>query len=163
MTMNAPDKTLTPAYYNATALEATMASQRKLADAWAIGQNAIAELAAWKGKGLTPQIGCGLQEATLGDAKVWIEYEYEPASGDGFNEPREEASVTVIGVLINGTMCDAQDVAPHMLDEWSVEVMAALNDDAQSMHFDRDDSRDDDDADMASDRWERDMNARQGA
>ena len=138
--MNAPDKKAALAHYE--------------------GQAAIAELARWQGKGLMPRPGCGLHQTSLDDAEVWIEYEYEPASGDGWNEPREEASVTVIGILINGVMCDAQDVAPHMVDEWSVEIMEALNDDAQSQFQDRDDSRDDEAADRASDRYERDLDAR---
>ena len=128
-------------------------------DRTAISEAAVAELARWQGKGLTPQNGCGLHQTSLGDAEVWIEYEYEPASGDGWNEPREEASVTVIGILINGCMCDASDVAPHMLDEWSVEIMEALNDEAASQFREPDDSRDDEAADRASDRWAQDRDA----
>jgi len=124
------------------------------------GQAALAELARWQGKGLTPQAGCGLHQCILGDADVWVEYEYEPASGDGWNEPREEASVNVICVLINGVMCDAQDVAPHRCEEWAVEIMEALNDDAQAKFQDRDDSRDDEAADRASDRYEQMLDAR---
>ena len=94
-------------------------------------------LDAFHGAGLQAAAGCGLHETTLGEAAVWVEYEYEPASGDGWNEPREQATVSVTGVLINGKLCKAQDVAPHMLEEWAVEVMESLNDDAQAMYVDR--------------------------
>jgi len=112
--MTAPDRAATLAHYEGQAALA-----------------ALAELARWQGKGLTPQAGCGLHQCILGDADVWVEYEYEPASGDRWNEPREEASVTVICVLINGVMCDAQDVAPHRCEEWAVEIMQTLADEYQ--------------------------------
>ena len=122
-------------------------------------QRAIDEL---HGKTLQAASGCGLQQVHLGDADVWVEYEYEPASGDGWDEPREEATVTVIGVFLNGVMCSA-DVAPQMIEEWEVEIMESLNDEAASQFREPDDSRDDEAADRASDRWEQARDARAAA
>ena len=46
--------------------------------------------------------GCEIVEANIGPASVRVEVECEPASGDGWNEPRHEADFAASRVLING-------------------------------------------------------------
>ena len=91
------------------------------------------ELGRWMGYGLTPQRGCGLREMTLGDATVTVEYEYEPGGGDGWNEPRYDAEVNILNVLINGQMCDAEDCVPSgVIERWEQELLEAIPEQAEA-------------------------------
>lgn len=84
------------------------------------------ELRTLKGTNATPQSGCEFHRTIIGDAEVLCEYEYEPASGDGWNEPREPATVTLIQILVNGKWCDAEDVLPaERIEKIEVEIMEA--------------------------------------
>lgn len=64
-----------------------------------------------EGHNLKAARGCSLAYLVFGPLEVAVEYEFEPASGDGWNEPRYEASVSVLRVYLNGYWCDAEDVA----------------------------------------------------
>lgn len=88
------------------------------------------ELRTLKGTNATPQRGCSFHTTTLGDADVLCEYEFEPASGDGWNEPREPATVTLIQLFINGKWCDAEDIlSRERIERIEVEI-AETRDDA---------------------------------
>ena len=61
---------------------------------------------------------------TLCDVDLVCELDYERASGDGWNEPRYEASVSVLRVYLNGCWCDAADVASgDQITKWEVDIM----------------------------------------
>jgi hypothetical protein len=89
-----------------------------------------AELARWQGKGLKPQRGCAFARLSLGDAEVLVEYEYTPGEPPVYNldspmcGPGCGPEVAILNVLINGEMCDAEDVIPeHVLDRWRDELI----------------------------------------
>ena len=77
-----------------------------------------------EGNNLKAARGCSLAYLTFGPLEVAVEYEFEPASGDGWNEPRYEASVSVLRVYLNGCWCDAADVASaDQITKWEVDIM----------------------------------------
>ena len=94
------------------------------------GQAAIAELQRLRGVGLSPRPGCKLAEMILGEATVMVEYEYSPGrpgvhtlrNGDpGY--PDEPAELALLNVLINGCMCDVQDVIPPaVIERWEQQI-----------------------------------------
>lgn len=104
-----------------------LAASQKLAD----------ELAKLQGHGHTPQNGCFHVEAFLGDADVLVEFEHEGASGDGWNEPRYEESITPLCVLINGTWVDCDQFAPEVLNRWHEKGWEHLKDLAERDAEDR--------------------------
>ena len=76
------------------------------------------------GNNLKAARGCSLAYLVFGPLEVAVEYEFEPASGDGWNEPRYEASVSVRRVYLNGHWCDAQDVASaDQISKWEVSIL----------------------------------------
>lgn len=81
-----------------------------------------ADLEVYRGTALTPQAGCALHQTSWGDATVWVELEIQPEEGDGWNEPHHDESVRVIGILVNGRMCDAdladEDTQERWVQEW---------------------------------------------
>lgn len=95
------------------------------------------ELAKLQGHGHTPQNGCFHVEAFLGDADVLVEFEHEGASGDGWNEPRYEESITPLCVLINGTWVDCDQFAPEVLNRWHEKGWEHLKDLAERDAEDR--------------------------
>ena len=77
-----------------------------------------------EGNNLKAARGCSLAYLVFGPLEVAVEYEFEPASGDGWNEPRYEASVSVRRVYLNGHWCDAQDVASaDQISKWEVSIL----------------------------------------
>lgn len=77
-----------------------------------------------EGHNLKAARGCSLAYLVFGPLEVAVEYEFEPASGDGWNEPRYEASVSVLRVYLNGCWCDAADVASaDQITKWEVDIM----------------------------------------
>jgi len=77
-----------------------------------------------EGRNLKAARGCSLAYLVFGPLEVAVEYEFEPASGDGWNEPRYEASVSVLRVYLNGCWCDAADVASEdQISKWEVDIM----------------------------------------
>ncbi len=77
-----------------------------------------------EGNNLKAARGCHLAYLVFGPLEVAVEYEFEPASGDGWNEPRYEASVSVLRVYLNGYWCDAADVASgDQITKWEVDIM----------------------------------------
>ena len=77
-----------------------------------------------EGRNLKAARGCSLAYLVFGPLEVAVEYEFEPASGDGWNEPRYEASVSVLRVYLNGCWCDAADVASEdQITKWEVDIM----------------------------------------
>lgn len=104
-----------------------------------------ADLATIEGHGLTPQNGSFFAESFLGDANVLVECEHEGASGDGWNEPHYDESITPICALINGVWVDADQFSEDVTDRWQqagVDHLAAqreadLEDRAAAQHADR--------------------------
>ena len=77
-----------------------------------------------EGNNLKAARGCSLAYLVFGPLEVAVEYEFEPASGDGWNEPRYEASVSVLRVYLNGHWCDATDVASaDQISKWEVSIL----------------------------------------
>lgn len=87
----------------------------------------VAELNTLKGIGHKPQAGCYFAEKFLGDAPVLIEFEVEPASGDGWNEPRHEAEVHVLQVLVNGVWIETDLIDPSTVERWETELLQAAD------------------------------------
>lgn len=80
-----------------------------------------AELARILGYGLIAERGCMLTELPFGDATVIVEYE------------RDGDDIAIAGVLINGCMCDAEDVVPaHTLERWREELREENEDDGDA-------------------------------
>lgn len=85
-----------------------------------------AQLDVLKGRGLQAARGCYISTQTFGAASVEVEYEGEPASGDGWNEPRQKASVDVLRVFLNGVWCDVQDTVPDAtIERWEQAILDA--------------------------------------
>lgn len=96
-----------------------------------------ARLAEYEGRDVTAQPGCVIERMVLGDADVLVEFECEPASGDGWNEPRYEASVEAIQVYINGAWCDIADVGcEDAADRWVIEAKERWADAADAARID---------------------------
>jgi hypothetical protein len=94
------------------------------------GQAALAELQRWQGIGLTPKPGCNVVELPWGDSSAWIEYRYTPGRPGRLYGPPEDchedepADIELLGVLLNGTMCEPTDVAPDfVIDEWAEKAI----------------------------------------
>jgi hypothetical protein len=90
------------------------------------------ELERWRGVGLRPLPGCQIAELVLGNSYVKVEYEYERAEPDRPNAdlpnpgPGHPANVVLCRVLINGCMCDVEDVIPqHVQDQWVQQLLEA--------------------------------------
>jgi hypothetical protein len=118
-------------------------------------QASIRELCAkYTGEGQRPQTGCNFYTATVGDASVLVEYEYEPGEASQTSGPPERcyegtpASVSIIQALVNGAWCDPTDVFPEsVLERWAEEIAEREDESAAdaSEEYERDrydDSRD---------------------
>lgn len=87
----------------------------------------------YRGTNAMVQPGCGHQRMILGDAEVLVEFEFEPEDGDGWELPHTPAAFTVIGVLINGVWCSAEDVVPaSVIERWEVQLMEERAEDCQA-------------------------------
>lgn len=96
-------------------------------------QSLAARLSEFEGHDVMPQAGCQVERMTLGSADVLVEFECEPESGDGWNEPHYDASVIPLQVFINGAWCDIGDVVPEATaTAWSVEVQQRWADEADA-------------------------------
>ena len=81
-----------------------------------------------EGWNLNASRGCELRTFVMGDIDVTCEVECEPASGDGWNEPREEARFTILRAYLNGRWNDAEDVIPGpVLERWTVSLYEGGN------------------------------------
>lgn len=73
-----------------------------------------------EGRDLTVSRGCKLTWLVMGDIEVPVEYEHEPASGDGWDEPRLEEQFTLLRAYLNGRWNDVEDVIPGpVLERWT--------------------------------------------
>lgn len=93
-------------------------------------QGAIRSLCSkFVGEGAKPQPGCNFLTAVAGDARVLVEYEYEPGESAITSGPPERcregqpASVAIIQALVNGSWCDPTDVfAAPLLERWAEQI-----------------------------------------
>ena len=127
----------------------------------------VDELNVLNGLGQRPQAGCAFTTKYLGDAEVKVEYEFSPGDPGRYSGPPENcypaepAEVTVLQVFINGTWADPSDfVADAVLERWAEEIEGECTTAADEDRSDYDDSADDYLADMAADRYQRDIDAR---
>ncbi len=84
----------------------------------------------FEGVSSTPQPGCEFAVMSLGEADVLVEYEYTAECAPIYDAdhpgvgPGHDASVSIIGALINGVWCDAQDVIPAgTLQRWEEKLV----------------------------------------
>ena len=78
----------------------------------------------YEGIGGTPQAGCHFADMTLGDATVKVEFKYERGEPQTYDHPGCDESLAIIGVLINGKWCDAEDCIPDtVLKRWEEELL----------------------------------------
>lgn len=65
-----------------------------------------------------------------------VEYDYSPADGDGWNEPRTPKSVDIYSVIVGGVeMIDY--IAPRILELWAETILESLGDDEDPPERDR--------------------------
>lgn len=103
------------------------------------------QLETLKGTNAVPARGTYHHHSYFGAADVLVEFEYEKASGDGWNEPRYEATVTPVRVFLNGVWCDAEDVADEKtIQRWSEEIFQSWEDDKSAYDESRAEARRDD-------------------
>ena len=82
------------------------------------------------GIGLMPARGCELVSMFLGDAAVWVEFEFERGQREITQADPDDcqegisASVSILRVYINGRWCDAQDVVPDaVITRWEESLL----------------------------------------
>lgn len=86
-------------------------------------ESIAARLAEYEGRDLMARNGCAIEVMDLGNTSAPVEFEVQPASGDGFEEPRFDGSVTPVQVYLNGRWCDIADAVPEeACDRWVEEV-----------------------------------------
>jgi hypothetical protein len=91
------------------------------------------ELDTLGGRNATPQAGCIHAWCSLDSADVLVEFEHEPADGDGWNSPRYAESCTPINVLVNGNWISADEFDDDTRTAWAekaLEHLQAMRDDA---------------------------------
>jgi hypothetical protein len=74
---------------------------------------------------IIPAAGCDVIHLTIWGAPCWVEYEIEPESGDGWDEPHMPEEVIIMGVVINGVLCNGADVPDDVVDGWVERITAA--------------------------------------
>jgi len=93
-------------------------------------ENAQHDLGTYTGKNAKPQAGCNFHSATLGDADVVVEYEYEPGEDAVWDlnspmcGPGVSPSAVVIQVLINGAWIDPDGIVDRsVIERWEEEIL----------------------------------------
>lgn len=89
----------------------------------------VAQLNTLQGINHTPQAGCVHRAMALGESFVLVEFEVEEASGDGFEEPRYERTVSAIQALINGVWVDMSVIDADVVAGWEADFLQAEADD----------------------------------
>ena len=97
-------------------------------------RDVVAQLNAATGIGVMPARGCELASMFLGDAAVWVEYEFErgqreitQADPDDCQEGIEP-SVSILRVYLNGRWCDAGDVVPDaVITRWEESLLGGAD------------------------------------
>lgn len=110
------------AHYGAEGnLAATITTLRRERD------EAVAKLAAFEGRGITPLAGHFLITSTLGAATVQVEIEHQPESGDGIEEPFNPETFSAQRVLINGVFVAVFDCAnDDQVERWESEAAGMI-------------------------------------
>ena len=104
----------------------------------ALATEFASELSRWQGFGLQPQEGCDLLPVPFGDSEVTIEYEYSPGRPGRYAGPAESCyedepeEITVLNVLINGTMVDAGEFTEKTIEQWHDAIRAHMADELES-------------------------------
>jgi hypothetical protein len=106
-------------------------------------ENAQHDLAQYTGKGAKPQNGCHFHTATLGDAEVVLEYEFEPGESAVWNlnspmcGPGYGPSVAVIQMLVNGAWIDPEGVIEQsVIEGWETRILEQHGADLQDAYED---------------------------
>ena len=97
-------------------------------------RDVVAQLNAATGIGVMPAHGCELASMFLGDAAVWVEYEFERGQREITQADPDDCqegiapSVSILQVYINGRWCDAQDVVPDaVLTRWEESLLGGAD------------------------------------
>ena len=88
-----------------------------------------------KGFGLQAANGCVIFNVPLEDSEVLVEFEVEPAEGDGWNKPRYERSIAATQALIGGVWVSASAFQLHITEQWEA-IATDLIDDKGDGHED---------------------------
>ncbi len=88
-----------------------------------------------KGFGIQAANGCVIFTVPLGDSEVSVEFEVEPAEGDGFEEPRHERTITATQAFIGGAWVSASAFQLHITEQWEA-IATDLIDDEGDGHED---------------------------
>lgn len=80
------------------------------------------------GSGQSAANGCVLFTVPLEDAEILVEFEIEPAEGDGWDEPRYERSVTATSAFVNGAWVSASAFQLHITEQWEASATEMLDD-----------------------------------
>lgn len=71
-------------------------------------------------------------ECEFGPLTCLVEFEIDEASGDGWNEPRHEASADVVYVWIAGERFDSDHFSSIQRDIWEEQALDALKQGAEA-------------------------------
>jgi hypothetical protein len=88
----------------------------------------VAEVGRLKGLGQEAANGCVLFTVPLEDAEILVEFEIEPAEGDGWEEPRYERSITATSAFVNGVWVSASSFQLHVTEQWEALATEMLDD-----------------------------------
>lgn len=95
-------------------------------------ERTIRELAAevnrLKGLSQKETTGCFLHTVPLEEADVLVEFDVEPAEGDGWDEPRYERSITATSAFVNGVWVSASSFQLHITEQWVALATDMLDD-----------------------------------
>lgn len=81
------------------------------------------ELACMQGQIVTPQRGCFITEACLGDATVLVEYEYLARGSSRQEDPTFYDDIEIIQMFVNGIWTDPRDVlSEKVIERWEQQI-----------------------------------------
>jgi len=92
----------------------------------------VAELNTLRGVGQNAANGCVIFTMPLEDAEVMVEFEIEPASGDGWDEPRYERSISATAAFIGGVWVPASIFQLHITEQWEALATDMIDDEAEA-------------------------------
>ena len=92
----------------------------------------VAELNTLHGLGQNAANGCVIFTVPLEDAEVMVEFEIEPASGDGWDEPRYERSISATSAFIGGVWVPTSIFQLHITEQWEALATDMIDDEAEA-------------------------------
>lgn len=104
-----------------TDLEARCRLARECGELGALLRDAREQLAVWRCERVRGAHKNETFRTDFNGLPIVCEFECTPACGDGWNEPREPASVELIWVWIGGMRMDGEDFSKYWQERWALE------------------------------------------